>query len=252
MPFARSFRIVAAVHASLLAVLLGMSACSRLTQRHAELRIPVDFVVEPPPSKTRTAPQPEPVEIARPDPKPEVKPDPKPEVKPDPEPEAKPEVKPDVAVLPQPEKRRKVIERSNRVVTRNAAQPPQPRPRPLPDGKGRLTEEEVRELLRKGARLGDHTTIPDADTQDFERVRAALYRAWVQPTAEEVGDAVTAIALRLGPDGQVQSVNLVSPSGNAVMDGSVLRAARSVRRIAGLGDDFVRRHGVIEVAFKLE
>lgn len=139
--------------------------------------------------------------------------------------------------------REKPIERSHTKIRRKSDGKPSQR---------QLSQEEIRKLLAKGARAGDHTSIPGDDTRYFEIVRQTLYKAWAQPSAEEVGDAVAEVSIRLRRDGQIIDRNMERESGNAVMDASVMEAVNSVQRITGLSSAFLIRHEAITVSFKVE
>jgi len=144
--------------------------------------------------------------------------------------------------IPPPSKPRRVIERST---TRVDKQPTRPEREPM-------TEEEIRKLLAQGAKLSDHTSVPDEDTRCFELVRRALYGAWDQPAAAEAGNARAEVALRLGAGGRVVSRDIVKSSGNSVLDASVKVALNAVERITGLTAGFMERHKVVTISFRVE
>jgi outer membrane biosynthesis protein TonB len=235
--FKRSFRVVTVVHFAALLAMVLVSACQSLIRPRAEVHMPVEFVVEAPAGEAGEEQEPEiePIAIPKPKPKPDpaVKPKPEPVVKPVPAPKPKPAP---------PKPRVAKIETSKRLVTRpgSSKQPP------------KLTDREIMEWLMKGAKLGDRTSIPDEESRGFEAVRNALYRAWNQPSQAEAGHAVAEVSLRLAMDGSVISADLSQRSGNPTLDVSVQRAMASVRRIDGVTAEFVKRHPVIEIAFKVE
>jgi outer membrane biosynthesis protein TonB len=227
--------VATAVHLAIVFALVIVSACQSMVRPRAEVHMPVEFVVEAPAGEAGGEPEPEPqVEpIVLPQPKPKQKP-PEPDLKP---PEPKPKVAESKPKPPKPPK----IETSKRLVTRGTSkQPP------------KMTDKEIMEWLLKGAKLGDHTSIPDEESRGFEAVRNALYRAWNEPSKAEAGSSVSEVTLRLAMDGSVISAELSQRSGNPIMDTSVQRALASVRRVNGVSADFVKRHPVIEVAFKVE
>jgi len=115
-----------------------------------------------------------------------------------------------------------------------------------------MTEEEIRKLLAEGAKLSDHTSIPDEDSRCFEIVRRTLYGAWSQPGRAEAGNAQAEITLRLGPGGKILGSEIARPSGNRVLDRSVLDALNAVERISGLTAGFMERHKVITISFRVE
>ena len=118
--------------------------------------------------------------------------------------------------------------------------------------KSSLTEEQIRKLLAQGAKPSDHTSIPDEETIQFEIVRRTMYEAWIQPSAEEAGNKVAEVAMRLAEDGTVYARKLEKQSGSVVMDVSVMEAVNSVMRIDNLSHEFIKRHSEITISFKLE
>ena len=71
-----------------------------------------------------------------------------------------------------------------------------------------------------------------------------FYARWVQPTSIISSSVkfVATVKIRINADGTIDSVTMTHPSGNPVMDESVMGAARSVRQIdplpRGLGGAF--------------
>jgi TonB family protein len=59
------------------------------------------------------------------------------------------------------------------------------------------------------------------------------------------------VDIELGLNGAVLDSRLASSSGNSVMDESVLRAVKAVRRIPGLSAEFIRQHRRMPVVFEL-
>jgi TonB family protein len=82
-----------------------------------------------------------------------------------------------------------------------------------------------------------------------------FYSQWDQPTSiyENKHQFVTTVKIRIQSDGTVSSVSLARPSGNTVMDESVMAAARRVKQIdplpkgLGTGGSFE-----IQINFQLE
>ena len=210
----RHFWRVTAVHVGVLLVWVLVSGVRWLFKRREPIVVPIEFTVE------TSAPEPEP--IAWPD-------EPSPEPEPKPVPDHKPEKKP--------------VERSTRRITRTENTPPK---------KNRLTEEEIRKLLAKGARPSDHTSIPDEDARCFEIVRRTLYETWAQPAAADVGGTTVEAVIRLAGDGRIVGRDLKRASGDAALDRSVMDALQIVQRIEGLTPGFVERHPTVSVLFRVE
>ena len=71
-----------------------------------------------------------------------------------------------------------------------------------------------------------------------ELIHDRFYSQWEQPTSLFGGEnnyAVT-VQIRIEQDGRISSYEIISPSGNFVMDDSVRRAGQRVRRIDPLPD----------------
>ncbi len=88
----------------------------------------------------------------------------------------------------------------------------------------------------------------------YMHVHDKMYEAWDQPGQAKSVDKklVTTVVLHVARDGRIEGVRLARPSGNKLMDDSVVTAARSVPRLDplpdGLGGDFAD----ISVDFQLE
>lgn len=71
-----------------------------------------------------------------------------------------------------------------------------------------------------------------------------FYSHWTQPTSIVTSDQkfVTTVKIRIEKDGRIANVSLANPSGNAVMDDSVMFAARRVAQVdplpGALGDSY--------------
>jgi len=143
--------------------------------------------------------------------------------------------------------------------------------RDLPNGKGKLTPDEIRKLLGRGAKLGKKSSLSDADlrrllnsdsrfgdgspiSQEFvvlDMVRQAMYRAWDQPTDIGIAGLVTKVELTFTSSGSITASRMLASSGNKTMDASVMRAVQSVHRINGLPASFLSSHRRIPVSFEL-
>jgi TonB family protein len=85
-------------------------------------------------------------------------------------------------------------------------------------------------------------------------IRDRFYSTWQQPTSivRSSQEFTTRVKIRIGRDGTILARDIVSSSGNAVMDASVLEAANQVSMIdalpAGLGGEFYE----VNIDFKLD
>jgi outer membrane biosynthesis protein TonB len=115
-----------------------------------------------------------------------------------------------------------------------------------------LSRAEIQKLLDAGAKAGNHTSVPGEDDRCKAVIKSTLYAVWEQPNAEDVGDAVAVLEIKLGRNGSVSGGRLSRKSGNAALDSSVLSIAGSVRHIRGLTPDFIRRHPSVTISFTVD
>jgi len=216
--FGYYFKLVALAHVLIVIVFLLASGWRRFFRPESHVMLPIEFRVEVPAQKEVIEPPPAPA--------------------PEPEPVREPELPP----KPGP-RRRKPIQRSTTRITRQSDD--------RPPGKT-LTEKEIRKLLDRVVKPGNHAVLPDKDAICLEKVRRALHDAWVQPSSEEAGDAVARASITFADDGRITARRLAQGSGNATLDASVMYALNAVSRIDGLTKDFLSRHKVVTVAFKVE
>lgn len=235
--FRRNLKLVAAFHAALVVTIVVCSGWRSHARKRQSVPIPVDFVVELPPTPVEdVSPTPAVSERTAPPVEPERESVPAPAPK-------KRSLEPKSAPPSHPKAKSKEVQASRAVIARV-----------LDPGKPRkiLTPEEIQRMLDAGARPGDHTSAVDDDALGLEMVRQALHNAWTQPTSDDAGNAEAVVEIRLAPDGTVLGRALLKRSGNRLMDASVLQAADAVARIPGLPPDFVARHRTISVLFRVE
>jgi len=79
-----------------------------------------------------------------------------------------------------------------------------------------------------------------ANWKYFEHVHDVMYEAWEQPGSALDRKFIATVQLRVARDGSITDVSLRIPSGNKVMDDSVLSAARKVQRLDPPPDNLVR------------
>lgn len=117
-------------------------------------------------------------------------------------------------------------------------------------GKPSLSDDQIRAALDSQQRYGNGPAMtPDMVYMDI--MRQTLYRAWDQPTDIGIAGLVTRVELSMDPDGTIASSRITAGSGNRIMDDSVMRAVRAVRRISRVPPEFFRSHRRIVVAFEL-
>lgn len=86
----------------------------------------------------------------------------------------------------------------------------------------------------------------------YSGVRATMYEAWQQPSALAGKQGlVSRVLIRVQRDGRIIRRSLVQPSGNALMDTSVMNAVKSVQRLQKLPPGFGGAYKEITIDFEL-
>ncbi|MCS6771480.1 MAG: TonB C-terminal domain-containing protein [Kiritimatiellae bacterium] len=227
--FRRAFLISTAGHLLFLLIVVVAPFIVRWVTRPPKREIVtfVELVPPPPPAPPVTRPEP---------PKPQPPSPKKEEPKPSPIPEKPPE-------KPRPEKP-KIQVSTNRIV-----RPAEPRP-PRPQQPA-LTPEQIRKLLEANIRF--NPASPPAATIDdlslyYAIVRDAMYAAWIQPSAVARGLRAEA-SIRVLRNGAVTQRRLTRPSGNRLMDDSVMQALNSVSMLRPLPPEIREPHLDITIEF---
>ena len=237
--------------ALLLMVVLPLLAKGCAARKPPQKLMFVEFTVAVPPAAPEPAP-PEPEPPAPTPPAPIPEPPPPPPKDNIPEPEKKSDPKPEPPKPPAPEKpkpkRHTVIPQTNRVVRG-------PTPAPQPKGPV-LSDKEIADLLKKGAKIGTTTSIPDdAASQALgaysNHVRDRLYAAWQQPESlKNLPGLVTTVQITIQQDGRVGNGKILQSSGNTAMDDSVLKAVRTVKAMRALPNG-VKGPVTLDIQFEL-
>ncbi len=174
----------------------------------------------PPPPTAEVAPEPEP-EPPKPLPEPEPP-------KPAPIPEKIEEKKP--AEKPKPEQH-KIKVNTNKTIRRMDTPP-----RPQTPNQPTLTKEQIRKLLEANVKFSSSGS-PSTSFSDlslyYATVRDAMYGAWNQPSTVARG-LVAEVSIKVQRSGAVTQRRLSRPSGNKVMDDSVMQAVNSISRLRAL------------------
>lgn len=240
--FRRGLKISTTVHLVVLGLLAAWPLLNRLVNppKAPEIITFVDLVAgspaPPAPAAVVKQPEPEP-EPPKPQPKPEPEPEPE---KPIPEPPAKPE-KPKIKV------------NTNRIVRKNDVVPPKP-------VKPTLTKEQIARALEQGVKftsVGPSSGgVPGGSTDPlviyYSRVRDVMYGAWRQPSGAGASGIRTQVRVKVLRSGAVISRQLVSGSGSAVMDASVMTAVQSVAKLPSFPPEVPGDSQEIVVEFVLE
>lgn len=233
--FRRNLRRSLAAHglALLLIVVVPFILDCRARRKPPEIVTFIDLQVSIPPPPAPEA-----------EPEPEVQKPPPPELPKDiPEPQ-KETPKP----KPEPPKPKPVIQKSTNRVARPL--PPAPPPKDKP-----LSEAEIRKLLALGARVSDRTVAPPDDValaSYYLYIRQVMYQAWQQPSQlRDLPGLSATVMIRVERNGSISRCTLSRPSGNSVMDASVMKAAKSVSRLNALPAQFDGTFKDITIDFEL-
>ncbi len=222
--FWRYFMIVAAAHLTIFVVYLLVNGCHSLFKPKPEIMMPVEIITAPPVKKVSTP------KITPPAPKPKPQPKPKPSPKPKPNPKPKPKPKP------------KKVKISHKRVVRGD-NPPQKN----------INPQEIKKILSNNIKTGKTTTYnPSLTAVDLARIKSALYDAWHQPGREEAGGITVKAEITLAIDGRIIGRRLIKPSGNPVLDNSVMQALNSVHKIYGLSQGFTKHHKKVIIEFMVD
>lgn len=226
--YSRALRISLILHGGLLVLLVLLPLLARCDRKPKEEITFIELV-------TPAAPAPRPAPVTAPEPEPEPAPEPEPEPEPIPEPPPKP--KP-----PKP----KIQVNTNRIVRREEPKPPPPAPV--------LTPEQIAERLRQGITSTDPSAVPapagnaSAEAAYIGRVQRILYAAWQRPGA--VAGRRTTVQIRIARDGSLIQRKLVTPSGDSVLDDSVMTTLANTTRFEPLPSDIARPFLDITVHFE--
>jgi TonB family protein len=116
-----------------------------------------------------------------------------------------------------------------------------------------LSMDEIKKLLEAGARISDHTSIPDnyVEVGYYTIVRQIMYDAWTQPTGLTPAGLITTVSIRVTRNGTIISRDMTKSSGNSIMDDSVMKAVNAVTKIKPLPDNFSGSTKDISIEFEL-
>jgi len=228
-----------------------------------ETIIPIELVFEAPPDEVapEPAPQPVPPKVAPKPPEPppvadekvdavvKIKDEKKPEKKkPDPPKEKpKPPEPEKPKEPPKPEKTKEQIKKEKeeakkerlRKMREGAKVVKNPKPPPVA-GTGQKLDPNWEKLLKQGYKPSDHTELaPNVETLCYSLIKTAFYDKWDRPPWT---DTLKEMVLRVyfGPGGRVVSYKLEKSSGDARADQTVIAAAKAVRVVSGLSEDFIK------------
>jgi TonB family protein len=113
-------------------------------------------------------------------------------------------------------------------------------------------QEEIRNSLAGAIKNQLKTTSSDADQRYLNLIKSVLYEAWAEPSVEVVGASKALVKIKLDSRGRIIERVIVTGSGNTTMDASVMAALKRVQRIDGLSADFISRHAVVTIGFRVE
>lgn len=226
---------VGIAHVVLLALLLCSTWILSFLRPRPQLVIPFDIVMEQPFEEPEPEPEiPEPVP-----PPPPVKPEPLKEVV-----STNRVVVPPKEVVPPPPKQPRPTVEVSKLLVRKTHEGPKP-----------LSAKEIQDRLLSGLPTQASRSGPVSASEDqrgLSLIYSVYYRSWTQPSREEVGGATATAEITLDGRGKVVAERLLRPSGNAVLDGSVLQALKGVEHITGLTPAFLGTSRKVSIEFKVE
>lgn len=228
----QSLKLSLVLHGSALVLLLILPWIFKACDRHRpnEKLMFVEFTVSIPPPPAPDTPEPPTPEPPKPEPTDDIKvPD---KITPKP---------------PEPPKPPKDIRQTNRIVRKDFKAPP-PKDKPL-------SEAEIKALLAKGAKIGDTTSIPTDGQMAlgayFNHVHERMYAVWQQPSElKSLPGLRTVVTITVAPDGRITARRKVGPSGNGLMDDSVMAAVNSIKALRALPAGH-RRPVDIDITFEI-
>jgi len=119
--------------------------------------------------------------------------------------------------------------------------------------KSNLTPAEIDKFMKMGAKMGDHTFIPDdEDVRCKAIIKNAMDEAWNQPSKDDTGDVFAEATIGLSRNGRVTWRKLTKKSGNNLFDETVMQAVNSVEVIENLTPAFLDKYREAKVTFKYE
>jgi len=273
--YSQSLAWVSSAHIALIGGLFGLTVVHGCMSPPPDTKGPMELIVEVPsdiyevsPVAAPPAPAPEPEKAVQP----EIKDDDFAIVEP---PKPKP-VKPKETAQPDNKPKPDPKKQANQQTPNNTKVAPDRRlivrhVKPTSNRKTQLTAAEIARLLDHGAKPGSTSTLSDKQLRElaktdiqyghgdpvtmdaayYELIRQTLYRVWNQPSSIGVAGLVTRVELAMSPDGSITDSRIINGSGNPVMDASVVKALRSIRRVSGVPPAFLSAHRRITVAFEL-
>ena len=119
-------------------------------------------------------------------------------------------------------------------------------------GEKGLNRGEIRDRLTDASQNESRKRTSAPDQRYLNLIKSILYQAWAEPSIEEVGTSKTVVKIELDSRGRIIEREIVTGSGNAAMDVSVMAALNKVHKINGLSVDFISRHAVVTIGFKVQ
>lgn len=213
---------------------------------------------EPSPAPEATpspTPKPAPPPAPKPTPTPAPKPTPKPTPKPSPSPSPKPKTSPSPKASPKPSPK------SSPKPSPKASPKASPSPAKKSDSSADADKKAAFQKARgsggggSGSSGGGTGAAAGPDLSGYHRmIRERFYDRWVQPQSVFRADKklVAVLTIRIEKSGRISGFNLVESSGDAVMDQSVLEAARRVVQIDPLPPGLNKTVYEVDIEFELQ
>jgi len=246
--FNKTFKASLVTHLFIMVLLIGLPVFHRCSKPEKPKEI-ITFVdlVEPGPAMQTAPPAPQP----KPEPEPPKPKPPEPEPEPEPPPpEPEPIKEPDPKPVKQEVKKPKEIKvNTNRVILKD-------HPKPVEPAKPKLTEKQLREMLSSdlptsssSAPIGDRNSGPSSQLGAYYgSIYKILYASWNRPPG--ISGLTTTVSIRIAKNGAIMQRNLVSRSGSAEMDESVMQALRAVSTLPRLPSTVTEAYIDVQIDFE--
>ncbi len=238
--------------ASRIEALLAARAQSQEEAREVE---PAQPTPQPDPEpKPQPHPKPKPKPLPQTQPKVETKPQPKKDSpKPTPAPKPKPKPKPQKRVIrPNLEK----VSRQNPLTSKRAER--KPAPQPDPNAQFQKNVQNKLQAIRQNLSGTSTIQVPESsgsplDAERYARwVRDRYENSWTRPDAAQKASATVSVKIVVARDGTIISETISRRSGDPLLDASIERALKLVKRLPGFPDGLQEPQTEFTINFNLK
>jgi TonB family protein len=226
---------------------------------------PIEPQPEPPVQEKVVQPEPQP----KPEPKPQPKPQPKPKEQAKPKveqpktPKVKQETKPRAEAKPKPKPEKKVIKpnlervtRSNPLTSVKTEKTVTPQPDPTAQFQNTVQQKlsSIRQNLSATSTIQAPSNVGSpVDSERYARwVRESYENAWNRPDAAQRDNSTVKVRVLVKRDGSIISANIISKSGDLLLDQSIQRALDLVKKLPRFPDGIQEPQMEFTINFNLK